>query len=266
MLKRHALPSVMQEGNLPACGWTRLIVRGSTIGPVEPLTEVLTKAFKGYPAEISVESHGSDREATLGSLKGAIRHCIEQRCRLLLVMPDTLIANGGISNMRSYARGKPVSVAAPHLRVTAFPQHRKTLKAADLVSHALNSKPHQSVSDSFSDKDNGTRKGGISLTRINDHLTTIIHYLPTVYLAWFEESDAAFFDRAIAFRDWDHEWDAHLDREGRLRVVCDSEFFFAIELTEPGMNLIEITPESRLEEHSELGLLNLKSFVGTLRS
>lgn len=269
-LRRFALPSVLQPGNLQACGYSKIIVLGSTIGTIEPLMRVLAPAFEGIPGvEFQIEACATEESALLGSLRATVRYCIERKCRMMLVMPDTIIANGGLFNMREYSRGKPVSIAAPHLRVvidgiTAHQQPWPSLISPQSLVNIAFANAHQSLTDAFSDRDNGTHKGGISLTRISDRLTTIIHYLPTVYLAWFTESDADFFDCAPWFGEYDHSWDQHLCNEGRLRVVSDSEFFFAVELTDPASNRIDVVPGSRLEEHSEFGCMALKPFVGTL--
>jgi hypothetical protein len=271
MLSRYALPSVMQDGNLPACGYNKIIVEGSSVGNSQALRDVLTQGFSKLPVEVRVMEFPAHEQALLSGLRQVIRLCMHRHTRLLLLMPDTIIANGGIFNMLTYCRDKPVSVAAPHLRVNADTftatfdtrifQHR--MESSELVNLAM-IHAHQSLSASYARRDNGTQRGGISLTYLSDRLTTIIHYLPTVYLAWFEESDAAFFDRAGFFGFWDHQWNQHLAAQGRLRVFGSSELFFAVELTRPDYNRISVVPGSRLEEHSEEGLLALKSFVGVL--
>lgn len=273
-LRKFVIPSLLQPGNLPACGWSKIVVRGSTIGPIEPLMRTLSEGFEGiHGVEYLVSSFPNHESALLDGLRHTIRHCISTQTRMLLLMPDTIFSNGGIFNMRQYARRKPVSVAAPHLRVIEAPLIDTApripegplpiLSSQELVRYAM-ANPHQSLTDSFSDRDNGTRTGGISLTRISEKLTTIIHYLPTTYLAWFTESDADFFDKQPYFGSYDHYWLPHLGREGRLRVVSNSEFFFAVELTQPHLNRIPVHPNTSLEEHSEFGHLPLKAFVGTL--
>lgn len=274
-LRRFALPSVLQSGNLPACNWNRIIVRGSTVGPVGPLMGVLSEAFKGYPAEFQITDYGTHDNALLGALRDTIRHCITTQTRMLLVIPDAIFANGSIFNMRQYARGKPVCFAAPHLRVEvgpfikSFDETRKisTIEGSpsDWLVRMAFDHPHQSLTGSFDDKDNGTLTGGISLTWISEELTTIIHYLPNIWLAWFTESDADFFNSATSFCAYDHHWGKHLDGEGRLRVISDSSFFFAVELTDPAANRIQVRPGSRLDERSEAGHSNLGAFVGTLK-
>lgn len=269
-LRRYALPSVMQPGNLSACGYEKIYVHGSSAGATAELGKILHAGFAGLPVEISLVESGNEQGALLHALQGSIRCCITRRCRMLLMMPDTIIANGGIFNMRQYARGKPVSVAAPHLRVTSAPfSYRdentfRTIEPRILVQFALGNHAHQATMDSYSDKDHGTLTGAISLTRITPQMTTIIHYVPTVYLAWFTESDAAFFSRAPLFCEYDRSWDKHLEAEGRLRVFGSSELFFAVELTDPDRNRIVVVPGSRLEEHSEFGCKQLKPFVGVL--
>jgi hypothetical protein len=265
-LRRYALPSVMQPGNLPACGYEQITVLASTVGDKSLLENILVQGFDPLPAAIHVKAYPESPHhalAQLEHLRHVIRNCIESRRRMLLMMPDTIIANGGIFNMRQYARGKPVSVAAPHLRVTENPEQPVPISSKELVNWAM-AHPHQSLTDSFCDKDHGTLTGAISLTRITPQMTTIIHYVPTVYLAWFTESDAAFFGRAPLFCEYDRSWDKHLESEGRLRVFGSSELFFAVELTDPDKNRIVVVPGSKLEEHSEFGCKNLKPFVGVL--
>lgn len=271
-LRKFALPSVLQSGNLPACGYSKIYVEGSTINATEPLPEILQSAFASLPAEVTISSYSLHEMALLTGLKNVIRKCIERRTRMLLVMPDTIFANFGICNMRDYARGKPVSVAAPHLRVmtdsfsqelTGYFNISATIPSSDLVRMAM-THAHQSLLDSFSDRDNGTLTGGISMTRVDERLATIIHYLPTVYLAWFTESDAAFFNGVKFFGAWDHDWHNHLAHEGRFRVFGSSALFFAAELTDPAANRIKVEPGSRLEEHSTEGPDFMRCFVGAI--
>lgn len=273
-LRKYALPSVMQSGNLPACGYSKIYVEGSTIDANEPLPEILESAFSSLPAEVTISSYSLHEMALLTGLKNVIRKCIERRTRMLLVIPDAIFANGSILNMRQYVRGKPVCFAAPHLRVEvgpftkAFDETKKISmiqgSPSDWLVRMAFDHPHQSLTESFSDKDNGTLTGGISLTWISEELTTIIHHLPNIWLAWFTESDAAFFNSAASFCAYDHHWGKHLDGEKRLRVVSDSSFFFAVELTDPAANRVRVEPNSALDERSKAGHLNLGAFLGTL--
>lgn len=271
-LKRFALPSVLQPGNLPACGYSKIIVRGASVGPIEPLMRVLSEGFQGIPGvEFLVHDYGDHENALLQGFRDTIRFCIERKCRMLLAMPDTIFANGGIFNMRQYARGKPVSVAAAHLRVNANTATTGSeagfltspVGAQELVGIAMRN-AHQSQTESYAENDNGTLTGGISLTRISDRLRTCIHFLPTTYLAWFTESDAAFFNGVKFFGSIDHDWPRHLYNEGRFRVFGSSDLFFAVELTDPAANRIKVEPASRLEEDSTAGPDFMKCFVGAL--
>ncbi len=274
-LRNFAIPGAMQAGNIPACGYQKIFVEGSTIGDPSELQEILTKGFSGLPADVQVVEWFNERDATLTSLTLVVQMCLHRRSRMLLLMPDTIIANGGIFNMREYARGNGVSVAAPHLRVNADSLIASTswkgwfkasgIQSGELVSYAM-LHPHQSLSASFTHRDNGTFQGGIALKELSENLTTAIHFLPTVYLSAFTESDLRFFERASAFRAYDHEWPAHLANEGRLRIFGSSELFFAVELTDPDRNLVEIKPGSAFEEDSNQGPFWMRCFVGALHS
>ncbi len=271
-LRKYALTSVMQSGNLPACGYSKIYVEGSTLGDTGPLEAVLRDGFKPLPVDVRVVSFPDHETALLSHLKHVIRLCIARQTRMLLVMPDTIIANGGIFNMREYVRGKPVSIAAPHLRVEALSFTSDFRSLHDLwpfSSQALvfwaKAHPHQSLTNSYAHGCHGTYTGGISLTKITDRLTTILHFLPTIYLAWFVESDAAFFEGVKFFGSWDHDFGQHLYNEGRYRVFGSSELFFAVELTDREANKIAVVPGSQYEEDSIAGPSFLKCFVGALQ-
>jgi len=267
-LRDFALPSVLQPGNLPACGYSKIYVEGSGVGNTDELREILTKGFAGFPADVRCVEAANEYEAMLGGLKRVISLCLTRRSRMLLLMPDTVIAEGGIYHMREYARGNHVSVAAPHLRVNApsfcaSPLPKRTAKS--LVGLAFNH-AHQSSQASHTARDNGTYKGGIAMQSLDLGLQTIIHFLPTVYLAAFTQSDLEFFQGAKDFGWWDHHWPAHLAKEGRLRVFGSSELFFAVELTDPERNRVEVRPNSAFEEDSDQGPFWMRCFVGALHS
>jgi len=244
------------------------VAGSTTAGNGGRLGGILSKAIG--TVFINVEEFDiDDTSALIRHLRGVINGCIAARSRLLILMPDTIFADGSILNMRRYAMNKPVCVAAPHLRVNADQfialKERIVYPPRRLVDRALRC-AHQSQACSYTQADHGTLYGGIALTKLDEHTTTIIHYLPTVYLACFDERDATHFQEAHDFGAWDHTWPNHLADVGRLRVFGSSDLFFAVELTEPGSNQVPVLAGSALEEDCRIGLPWLKCFVGELKS
>lgn len=253
----------MQPMNLPACDYKTIRVIGTTIGSGDPLAAVL-KELPGNSIEIQ-QFHDTSNPI-LDGLRLVIRECIAQHSRMLILMPDVVFADGSIFNMRRYAFSKPVSVAFPHLRVNA--EHFTKLcyfpiRPGQLVRMAQEC-AHQSQYDSYTHKDNGTLYGGIALTHVDDTVTTIIHYLPSVFFAWFDQTDLTHFMAASDFGAWDHTWNNHLANTGRFRVFGSSDLAFAAELTDIDRNRIQVVPGTKIEEDSRIGLPWMKCFVGVL--
>lgn len=267
LLERYALPSLLWPGNLPSLPVNIFVEAFTRSADAGRLREILTVAFAGLPnVEINVSAHdGRSVDRAAWAMQAGVARAGERSCRMLMVMPDTIFGNGSIGNLWRYAAGKNVSVAAGHLRVNApdFTQARPELTASSpLANDALVDLAwrfaHQSSAASWTNAANATGFGGIALTRLTPSLVTMVHYLPTVYLASFTAEDLEYFRRTYDFSAWDHDWPKRLvngNGNSRLRVLGSSDLFFALELTDPNRNLVTVAPGSAGNEnyqHTEL--------------
>ncbi|MDI6761147.1 MAG: hypothetical protein QMD05_10020, partial [Candidatus Brocadiaceae bacterium] len=96
---------------------------------------------------------------------------------------------------------------------------------------------HDTFNKSLDHLDPNLTHAGISVRKTDDDLYSIIHNLPTVYLAKFLQQDLDFFVNAkramgdSAWGQWDRGWLELLTEQGRIKVVGSSDMAMAVELT-----------------------------------
>lgn len=243
MLDRFALPSVMQPGNLPACELGRATAFVcTTSADAEAARAIVEKHLGALPLGVEMVI---DQKSGVGRV---VAGCLARDVQLLTVMPDAIVGDGSIGNLVRFAANRPITVAAAHLRVNraAFMAHYPNgftgASNAELVDLALMC-AHQSTLAAWSDKDNGTEMGGVSLTRLDARTVAAIHHLPSPWLVSFKPGDLSQFS-GNDMGGWDHAWPAKLVEEERLRVLASSDIFFAVELTEPNSNTTVVVPGS----------------------
>ncbi|MBI4509585.1 MAG: hypothetical protein HY698_08100 [Deltaproteobacteria bacterium] len=231
--EEHCLRSACQEENLRALRDVEFEWHVYTDAPRLRLPDTLHFVVK--PAV----------EQTV-ALMEAVASCQERDQRLLMAPPDTFFGDGSLRSLIECAYGHDTSVAAPHVRVVATEFERRLpagrVPNPELVSIAFDSL-HGSWKDSFVGK-NPSRSffGGVVVKQINEKLYVVQHMLPTYFLARFLEEDVKFFERGQS-QDWDWRWPEYTALDGRHRVICSSDAFFAVELTDPGSNLAELSPK-----------------------
>ncbi|HEX6827263.1 MAG TPA: hypothetical protein VF077_13170 [Nitrospiraceae bacterium] len=247
MLKRIPLRSLMQSGNLPACGLRRIYVDGFTKpGEEARLSEAIRSELGSLPIEIQVDPipQGLDKwKHDLHPLLNIIDRVLQRGTKMLAVMPDIGFGNGSIGNLFRYARGKNVCVSAPHLRVLPDCPIQWPMTNAELLRLAMKH-PHQSQREAWVNKSRNGHMGGISLTPLTDRLTAMVHHLPTPFLSTMSVSDRDFFRQAPDMGSFDHRWPSLLMMEGRYRVIGSSELFFAVEITEAHNNHVEMKDDA----------------------
>jgi hypothetical protein len=233
LLQEFTLPSLMSPGNLPGCALKTIYVQvGGIVEEWDQIRDVISQALPGLPLQIELVGSPIPRDP-IHALRGIIHTAVIRGSRMLVTMPDTIFAPNCVTNLMAYAKGKPVTVAAAHVRVNEelyFSRYGKRfpwLTHRDMVKAAFDM---GAVDVCDSNKDNVTEVGGIAWTRINEDTRLLLHYLPTPYLCWFTPTDEDFWAKAPTFGHWDHIWPSLLLNERRLRVAGSSETFFLIEL------------------------------------
>lgn len=237
MLRDWALPSLMQLGNLPSlmADGVEIHLQGFT-KPGEK--EVLAHLFRDVPFRSMTVYEDPDPLLQMCHL--GPKSAFEQSRRVLFCSADQIWGDGTISNVWNYARGKPVVVAVPHLRVVesrwkekwkinmmGFPISNKGLVRAGLDPDCIHSSQHCWSSDDV----NTTYNSGVSFTRINDRTVTVIHWLPSPLLCWFTAEDVEFFSKSEKSVLWDREWPSMVLEENRWRVIGSSQIAFGLELS-----------------------------------
>jgi hypothetical protein len=168
-------------------------------------------------------------------------HCVQ----LFLAMPDTVLSEGSIPNLRELGKQHDVCVAVPHVRVLpSFLDVRDLpLHPAEMVSHAWDNL-HDSWTGSTGEEGmSRSRVGGIYWKKITPQLITVQHRLPTVFLANIKKSDIDFFNTRHHFGIWDHDWVQELMTQERVRIVGSSDVAFMAEVTKEGSN---VPPEMKV--------------------
>lgn len=175
-----------------------------------------------------------------------IEECLKTNSKLLIAPPDTIFGNGTVSNLLKIGREKNTCVVVPHPRVLP-----------SILEHAFNpyiSNPElvrlawQHLHQAWSDAEIGHPRqnsyvGGVVWQRLADNLYSVVHRLPTIYLAEFTEEDLSYFKSQVSFGAFDHVWpgDVLVKRE-RQRYVASSDSCFIVEITEKDKNVPPIWP------------------------
>jgi hypothetical protein len=252
-MENLSLKSLTAPGNLPACGFEKIyaVVCGIE-SEAQAASEAVLRATKGLPVEVSCIST-LDPIDPIHSFRRIVDHCLAFQTRLLIAMPDIIYGNGSISNVFNYARHKPVTVAAAHVRVNErlfaerypgwfeFGDNRTLVRAAFECGAVAPCDTHNP---------NVTRRGGISWTRLDDNTRLLIHHLPAPWLCWFTPSDVEFWKNSITIGDVDHVWPSSLLAEQRFRVIGSTDVFFGVEM-ESSERGGELQPESGSEHKEE---------------
>ena len=249
LLRDFTLPTMMWPENLPACGLKSIYVDCYGL-PAESseLEDILASGLSGIERTIAFTARSPE------SLGQGVARAHALGLRMFNLPVDMIFGNSSIRNLVNYSRHKHLVAAAGHLRVDwrqflerfTPDSFKLPLSNAELVSLAMEC-PHHTAANSWSDLDNSTLKAGISLTRISPALVTMIHHLPSPWLASFTSEDVEFLS-AHGEGAWDHNWLQLLARQGRLRVMGSSELCFGIELTHDEASRPPVEPGSANQE------------------
>ena len=187
------------------------------------------------------------------SLSNNIKKCIANESICIMATPDMFFGNNSISNIVKINMGRELCIAAVHFRVNDN-EFKELLGATSqeisnpcLVSMSMRS-PHQTLRDSFIEKENCSFATGLTIQRISDHSFATTFRAPSIFLANFTQGDLKYFLNH-PFNHWDHEWPTQLMVEGRYKCIGSSDAFFSVELTEPESHLCIHNSEIGNDEH-----------------
>lgn len=187
-----------------------------------------TKAWNKYSAIL------------LQHLRRTIQDCIDQEAIFVLVMPDTIFGKGSIYNSIKLMENKNVNIAIPHIRAVPKEEWKgKNPTCRELVNYCFES-PHDAFIKTFDNEDKNATWAGISTRKLNDKMYSILHSLPTVYVARFTALDLRFWQYAMDFGMWDRQWLKMLFQDKRVKVIGSSDIACCVELTDADKNLPEV--------------------------
>lgn len=180
-----------------------------------------------------------------------MKKCLETGDKLLLAPPDTIFADGAVDGLLAAGREKGTCVAAAHPRVLPeilSEELSYSIPATEMVNLAW-----KYLHKSWTDAEWGHPYyngyvGGVQWSKVHDKVMSVIHRLPTVYLADFTDEDLKYFKSVISFGHFDHMWPGDiLIPRGRQRYVASSDLAFMVEITEKNKNVPPIIPNAPLE-------------------
>lgn len=185
---------------------------------------------------------GERRQFQSAALRHEVRHCVEADAHMLFANVDTIFGNGSVYRLAALAAQDPTrakSYATPYLRVWSAEFQTRLSRAgwpvsnADLTAIALDTL-HRSVSTDDTDLDRARSfYSGSQFWRLGSDISALRQRVPNVYLAKFNASDLAYFDRMHDFRVWDSLWPGKLVAENRLMIVGSGDIFCVACLTHP---------------------------------
>lgn len=246
----YTAPSLLQDGNIPSLAGDGYDLRLDIY--TQP-GEYQAKIKQYGPCLAKLNEYMLVNVIPLNELKGGwwgdyywqsalidqIERCIDEHAIMFLTPPDTIFGNRSITHAVRTAQGKNVCLAAAHPRVrkdsiltsdvfAGLKRMERSLENDELVDLAFEH-GHPALLESFDNVDTNRTHLGLSIRKINDSTYSVIHNLPTVYLANFVTDDLEQFTSSWA--SWDRRWPRLLMRHNRLKVVGSSDLFFCVELT-----------------------------------
>lgn len=177
----------------------------------------------------------------LPGLRSIIQKCVDEDAIFFLAPPDTIFAKDTLYNMVKMSENKMDCIALPHIRMSVPEEEIKNPTSKELVALAFKY-AHDAFIGCFDSLEKNGTHAGISVRRINDSIYSMIHNLPTVYLAKFTARDIQFWNNTPVWGNWDRAWLRMLYIENRVKVVGSSALGFCVELTESESNKPERVP------------------------
>ncbi len=227
----------------------------------EEIKEMVYKAIPKLPL-LNLVSTATLRDYTCpihsASLK-MIKKCVDRDMKLLMCPPDTIFGDGSVHNLLKIGRERHTCVVSPHPRV--LPKFLKefakksSYSNQELVGLAWKKAESTALTKyeylhrAWSEAEIGhpfqnSYVSGVSWQELEGDLYSITHWLPTVYLAHFNQNDWDFFRKSVNFGVYDHVWPSMLVKARRQRFIASSEACFIVEITEKDKNVPPVWPGS----------------------
>ena len=180
-------------------------------------------------------------ETMVEALLLQVEKCLVEDATMVTTPPDTIFGNGSLWNAVRLVDGKGVCLAAAHPRISKqLMQESKVFQGLrdldtviendELVDLAFEY-GHANLVNAFDDQDDNSTWSGLSIRKISRNTYSVIHNLPTPYLANFLEKDLEFFSKDRTFNNWDRSWLRMLVNDCRVKFCGSSELFFCVEIT-----------------------------------
>ncbi len=176
-----------------------------------------------------------------------IEKCISTDSKLLMAPPDTIFGDGTVANLLKIGREKGACVVVPHPRVLPPFLDEFSTMMPNVSNPELVTLSWKYLHKAWTDAEVGHEfrnsfVSGVSWQEIGPKLYSVIHWLPTVYLADFLPVDLEFFKNSINFGVFDHVWPSILVEQGRQRFAASSDACFIVELTDADKNVPPVWP------------------------
>ncbi len=271
LFQSHNLPEVLSQGRK-----VEMFIMTPERDRDDALAR-LAKVSQDYPIDCS----WFEGCRLVDGLIACMSKCIEDNSLLMLTPPDTFFADGSISNLLAYhADRKDMCVSGFHVRVNdkeflQWLEWKRDLSdvwynlSSDKLVDAAFDFAHPSFKHALIDESiNNARHGGVYVQKIRDGLWSIVHRLPTVYLASVNDEDLKRFSERRKFDEWDWSWPAKLMLKKRYKCCASSDLFFAVELTPVDKNVPLLVKNDKLIDDFSLRDYHFdfqKFVVGTLR-
>ncbi len=220
----------------------------SDLNNTQRIYEIATKVLPFHQIELKPLIMDRVDVNPLAMMMDVMRVCLLEKSSMMTCPPDTIFSDGAVDTLLDYSEIKDTCVMIPHPRV--LPGLIDTLchtppTNEKLVSLAIGDKgfPHASWQLSDGSKHvTSCFKGGICWHQIEPSLWSVVHRLPTCYMANFNDEDRKFFSRYYEGKPpqygmWDWAWPAELLKPERQRVICTSDAAFACEVTDEWKNV-----------------------------
>lgn len=175
-----------------------------------------------------------------GYLYEEMKRCIDQKSVFLFALPDYVFGDGTVENLKNLMTEPGLCLGVPSTRVlpSAMDRFQSPHTNSELVSLAFDrGYMHQTWRDCEVGKPEiCSYYSGTHWFEVEPGLITVMHRLPSSYMAQFIESDINFFKGHTSFSAYDHTWPTKLIEEGRQRYIGSSDVAFITEITEANKN------------------------------
>jgi hypothetical protein len=211
----------------------------------DQISNMVSEALPAVEIELkSISSLRTYIDNCQSALVMMVEKCIASGDKFLMAPPDTIFGDGTIGNMIKLCRDKGAAIAVPHPRV--LPAILEEM-AGPLSNQELVALAWKHLHKSWTDAEVGHHTqnsfvGGVDWQYLDDNTISVLHRLPTVYMADFAPEDLQYFKLCISFGSFDHEWPAELVKIRRQKFVGSSDACFIVEITEKDKNVPPIWP------------------------